>query len=146
MRPKRPSLYSASRGLWNWHTELFPLPLFSLPMSSAGAQPGVCSSPPDQRPLLGGGKNSSRCLWLYKVDLWNQASDLRPQLEVDAHRAHNSTTLFLSLFFQSCISTPVPCRETHFEVTSSSVSGPSLHRVLVVGGLFLEISEINMLS
>lgn len=36
------------------HTELFPLPLFSLPMSSVGAEPGVCSSPPDQ--MLGGGK------------------------------------------------------------------------------------------
>ena len=55
MGPKRPSFHSASRGLWNWHTQSFsPLPLFSLPMSSVGAEPGVCSSPPDQ--MLGGGK------------------------------------------------------------------------------------------
>lgn len=50
---RRPSL---RQPLGNW-PRAFPLSLFLLPMSSAWTKPGVCSSPQDQRPLLGGDKN-----------------------------------------------------------------------------------------
>lgn len=126
-------------------TQSSPLSMLSLPMSSAGAEPGLCSSPPDERPFLGGGKYPSQSLWLYKVDLRNRASDLHPQLGEDTHRASDFRPCLLSAFF-SCLSTPVPCRSPCAAGGRWSVSGLSLHVHNTDGGrLILRISETNLL-
>lgn len=90
----------------------FPFSLFSLPMSSAWAQPGLSSSPPASRPLPGGDKNSSPSPCLGKMDLGNQAADVHPHLEQGTHRARSFTTLLLTLISGLALSTPAPCRYT----------------------------------
>ena len=97
-------------GVYEVRYTAFPFSLFSLPMSSARAQPGLSSSPPALRPLPGGGKNSSPSPCLGKVDLGNQTADVHPQLEQGTHRARSFTAFFSHSSSGLALSTPAPCR------------------------------------
>ena len=115
----------------------FPFSLFSLPMSSARAQPGLSSSPPASRLLPGGGKNSSPSPCLGKVDLGNQTADVHPQLEPGTHRARSFTTLLLALILQSCL--------VNTSSLQISMLAPAFTATVLVVGGFSAISETHLL-
>ena len=77
---------------------------------------------------------------------WNQVSDFHPWLEKERHRAQNFTTLLLLLFFQFC-----PVNTSHLQIhtlcrwpADQCLVPAFTSTVLVVGGLFLEVSETRL--
>lgn len=138
---------------------IFLLSLFSLPMSSAWVQPRICSSPPDQRLLLGEAKTLSKAFdfptrWTGRTGLLICIPNLRGDtdhfmvttywLDNGLHTGHSTTLLpsptllpGLSCQHQSTVD------EHTLQEPSRSVSSPSLHIQSIWGGRLIFRNQWN---
>lgn len=138
MGPRRQDLpFTQPLGTWRTDTELFPLSLFSLPMSSVWTKPGGALLPSGPKAFAGRRQNS-QSPWLYKVEAGSQCAP------APWGRQTQGTPPF---FLQSCLVNTSPLQINSLRRCPADLClVPAFTSiVLVVGDVFLEAREIGLL-